>query len=198
MIRRINDPRPRLKFDRLPYYARAWQRWGDDPKVSRSLIFLGVKLTDADYFRGCLANVDVQQLGTTERCAFSRDLDAFVFVAYGVLDAFSQIVAEVAEVRTTQEIKFPLIAHILAEDSHHPERWDRFRAWIEGVYRSPWYIDVRRLRNVINYGSVLSAPLNWPPEAHCLSQWLTSYERVMATAEQGLALLLEPEVSRQR
>ena len=79
-------------------------------------------------------------------------------------------------------------------DRRQPERWDRFRHWIEQVYRLPWYIEVRRLRNVINYGSVLSAPLHWPPEAQCVSQWLASYDRVMETAEQGLALLLEPDV----
>jgi hypothetical protein len=194
MTQRIADPRLLLKFDRLPHYVKAWQRWADHPDVVRALIFLGVKLTDADHFRGCLARVDVKQLGIPEQCAFSRDLDAFVFVAYGVLDALSQIVAEVAEVQTTREIKFPLIARILAEDRRQPERWDRFRHWIEQVYRLPWYIEVRRRRNVINYGSVLSAPLNWPPEAHCVSQWLASYDRVIETAEQGLALLLEPDV----
>ena len=46
--------------------------------------------------------------------------DAFVFVAYGVLDAFSQIVAEVAEVQTTRAIKFPLIARILAVTRRDP------------------------------------------------------------------------------
>jgi hypothetical protein len=161
--------------------------------VARTLIFLGVKLTDADHFRSCLAHVDVKRLSLPEQRAFSRDLDAFVFVTYGVLDAFSQIVAEVAEVQTKREIKFPLIASILAEDVRQPERWNRFRNWIEQVYLSPWYIDVRRLRNVINYGSVLSAPLNWPPEARCVSQWLATYDRVMETAEHGLALLLDPD-----
>jgi hypothetical protein len=102
----------------------------------------------------------------------------------------SQIVAEVAEVQTKREIKFPLIARILAEDVRQPERWNRFRNWIEQVYLSPWYIDVRRLRNVINYGSVLSAPLNWPPAAHGVTQWLASYDRVLETAEHGLAWLL--------
>jgi hypothetical protein len=131
---------------------------GRPSDVVRTLIFLGVKLTDADHFRGCLAHVDVQQLGIPEQCAFSRDLEAFVFVAYGVLDAFSQLVAEVAEVQTTREIKLPLITRILAEDRRQPERWERFRHWIEQAYRLLWYIDVRRLRNVINYGSVLSAP----------------------------------------
>lgn len=194
MIQRIEDPRLPLKFDRLPHYARAWEPWGDHPDVARALIFLGVKLTDADHFRGCLTRVDVKQLSIPEQCAFSRDLDAFVFVAYGGLDAFSQIVAAVAEVQTEREIKFPLIARILAEDSRQPVRWERFRHWIEQVYQSPWYIELRRLRNVINYGSVLGAPLNWPPEPHCVSPWLASYDRVMETAEQGLALLLDPDV----
>ena len=194
MTQRIADPRLLRNFDRLPHYAKAWQRWADHPDVVRALMFLGVKLTDADHFRGCLARVDVPQLGIPAQCAFSRDLDAFVFVAYGVLDALSHIVAAVAEVQTTQEIKFPLIARILAEDRRQPARWDRFRHWIEQVYRLPWYIEMRRLRNVINYGSVLSTPLTWPPEAHCVSQWLASYDRVIETAEQGLALLLEPDV----
>lgn len=193
MTQRIEDPRPLPKFDRLPHYARAWERWGDYPDVARTLIFLGVKLTDADHFRGCLAHLDVKRLSIPEQRTFSRDLDAFVFVTYGVLDALSQIVAEVTETQTKREIKFPLIARILAEDVRQPERWNRFRNWIEQVYLSPWYIEVRRLRNVINYGSVLSAPLNWPPEAHCVSQWLASYDRVIETAEQGLALLLEPD-----
>ncbi len=193
MTQRIEDPRPLLKFDRLPHYARAWERWGDYPDVARTLIFLGVKLTDADHFRGCLAHLDVKRLSIPEQRTFSRDLDAFVFFTYGILDALSQIVAEVTETQTKREIKFPLIARILAEDVRQPERWNRFRNWIEQVYLLPWYIEVRRLRNVINYGSVLSAPLNWPPEAHCVSQWLASYDRVIETAEQGLALLLEPD-----
>jgi len=193
MMQRIEDPRLLLQFDRLPQYATAWERWGNHPEVARSLMYLGIKLTDADHFRSRLTPVDLKQLSIPEQCAFSRDLDAFVFVTYGVLDALSQIVAEVAEARTTREIKFPLIARILAEDVRQPERWDRFRAWIEQVYRSPWYIDVRRLRNVINYGSVLPAPLNWPPEAQWVSQWLATYDRVMETAEQGLAWLLESD-----
>ena len=193
MTQKIEDPRPLPNFDRLPNYAKAWERWGDNPDVARTLIFLGVKLTDADYFRSCLAHVDVKRLSIPEQRAFSRDLDAFVFVTYGALDAFSQIVAEVAEAQTKREIKFPFIASILAEDIRQPERWNRFRNWIEQVYLSPWYIEVRRLRNVINYGSVLSTPLNWPPDAHCVSQWLATYDRVIDTAEQGLSLLLEPD-----
>jgi hypothetical protein len=70
-----------------------------------------------------------------------------VFVTYGALDAFGQIVAAVAEVHTQREIKFPLLASILAEDVRQPERWTLLAGWIETLYLAPWYIDVRRLRN---------------------------------------------------
>jgi hypothetical protein len=116
-----------------------------------------------------------------------------VFVTYGSLDAFCQIVAQVAEARTKQEIKFPLIASILAEDVRQPERWSPLIHWVEQVYVSPWYIDVRRLRNVINYGSVLSVPLNWPPDADGVTLWLATYDRVIDTVEHGLALLLKAD-----
>jgi hypothetical protein len=162
--------------------------------VARTLILLGVKLTEADDYRSRLADVDVKRLGIPEQRAFSRDLDAFVFVTYGALDAFGQIVAAVAEVHTQREIKFPLLASILAEDVRQPERWTLLAGWIETLYLAPWYIDVRRLRNVINYGSVLSAPLNWPPDTHGVRQWLATYDRVLATVEHGLALLLETEL----
>jgi hypothetical protein len=181
MTQRIEDPRPLPQFDRLPHYATAWERWGDYPEVARSLMYLGIKLADA--YRSRLTPVDLKQLSLPDQCAFSRDLDTFVFVTYGILDALSQIVAEVAKAQTKREIKFPLIASILTEDVRQPERWNRFRDWIEQVYRSPWYIDVRRLRNVINYGSVLPAPLNWQPEAYGVSQWLATYDRVIETAE---------------
>ena len=191
MALKIEDPRAIPNFDRLPNYAAAWKWWGDQPAIARTLIFLCVKLTDADHFRSCLAHVDLKQLSIREQCTFSRNLDAFIFITYGVLDALSQLVAEVARAQTQREIKFPLIASILAEDVCQPERWSRLRIWIEQVCRSPWYIEVRRLRNVVNYGSVLSAPLNWPPDAQCVSQWLAIYDRVMETAEEGLLLLLE-------
>jgi hypothetical protein len=191
MIKHIEDPRPLPTLLRLPHYAAAWKRWGAQAEVARSLIFLGVKLTEADDYRRRLVDVDVTRLGTPEQRAFSRDLDAFVFVTYGALDALSQIVAAVAAAHTQREIKFPLLASILAEDVRQPERWARFAGWLETLYLAPWYIDVRRLRNVINYGSVLSAPLTWPPDTHGVTQWLATYDRVLATVEHGLGLLLE-------
>lgn len=191
MTKYIEDPRLLSTFSCLPHYAAAWGRWGAQAEVARPLIFLGVKLTEADDYRSRLADVDVKQLGIPEQRAFSRDLDAFVFVTYGALDAFSQIVAAVADAHTQREIKFPLLASILAEDVCQPVRWALFAGWLETLYLAPWYIDVRRLRNVINYGSVLSAPLNWPPDTPCVTQWLATFDRVLVTVEHGLALLLE-------
>jgi hypothetical protein len=113
-----------------------------------------------------------------------------VFVTYGVLDAFCHIVAAVAEARTHREIKFPLLTSILAEDVRQPARWTQFSGWLETLYRAPWYLEVRRLRNVINYGSVLAVPLHWPPDPQCVTQWLATYDRVLDTVEHGLALVL--------
>jgi hypothetical protein len=153
------------------------------------LLFLGVKLTEADDYRSRLAAVDVTRLGLSAQRAFSRDLDAFVFATYGGLDAFCHVVAAVAEAHTPREIKFPLLASILAEDVRQPARWTRVAGWLETLYRAPWYIEVRRLRNVINYGSVLAAPLTWPPDHQCVTQWLTTYDQVLDTVEHGLALV---------
>jgi hypothetical protein len=154
------------------------------------LLFLGVKLTEADDYRSRLAAVDLTRPGIPAQRAFSRDFDAFVFVTYGGLDAFSQVVAAVAEACTPREIKFPLLASILAEDVRQPDRWTHVSGWLETLYQAPWYIEMRRLRNVINYGSVFAAPLTWPPDPQYVTQGLATYDRMLDTVEHGLALVL--------
>ena len=67
MTKKIEDPRLLPKFDRLPNYAKAWRRWGDHADVARTLILLGVKFTDADYYRSRLAHVEVKRLGIPEQ-----------------------------------------------------------------------------------------------------------------------------------
>ena len=190
MTQPMVDPRVLPKFSDLPNYAAAWRRWRAQAEVARPLLFLGVKLTEADDYRCRLAAEDVRRLDIPAQRAFSRDFDAFVFVTYGGLDAFSQAVAAVAEAHTPREIKFPLLASILAEDVRQPDRWAQVSAWLETLYRAPWYVEVRCLRNVINYGSVFAAPLTWPPEPQCVTQWLATYDRVLDTVEHGLALVL--------
>ena len=190
MIQPLADPRVLPKVSALANYAAAWRRWGVQAEVARPLLCLGVKLTEADDYRRRLTAVDVTRLDIPAQRAFSRDLDAFVFVTYGGLDALCHVVAAVAEAHTPREIKFPLLAGILAEDVRQPARWTRVASWLETLYRAPWYLDVRRLRNILNYGSVLAAPLTWPPETPCVRQWLATYDRVLDTVEHGLALVL--------
>ncbi len=150
------------------------------------MLFLGVKLTEADDYRRRLAALDVTRLGIPAQRAFSRDLDAFVFVTYGGLDAFCNVVAAVAETHPPREIKFPLLASILAEDVPQPDRWTLFAGWLETLYRAPWYIEVRRLRNVINYGSVLAAPLNWTDgQGMSANTRRTGHRVARATASSG-------------
>jgi hypothetical protein len=190
MTQPIADPRVLPTCSDLPNYAAAWKRWGSQAEVACPLLFLGVKLTEADDYRRRLAAVDVTRLDIPAQRAFSRDFDAFVFVTYGGLDALSQVVAAVAEAHTPREIKFPLLASILADDVRQPARWTQVSGWLETLYRAPWYVEVRRLRNVINYGSVFAAPLTWPPDPQCVRQWLATYDRVLGTVEHGLALVL--------
>ena len=190
MTQPIADPRVLPTCSDLPNYAAAWRRWSAQAEVACPLLFLGVKLTEADDYCRRLAAVDVTRLDIPAQRAFSRDLDAFVFVTYGGLDALSQVVAAVAEAHTPREIKFPLLASILADDVRQPARWTQVAGWLETLYRAPWYVEVRRLRNVINYGSVLTAPLTWPPDPQYVRQWLATYNRVLDTAEHGLALAL--------
>jgi hypothetical protein len=190
MTQHMADLRVLPKFYDLSNYAAAWKRWGAQAEVARPLLFLGVKLTEADDYRSRLAAVDVTRLDVPAQRAFSRDCDAFVFVTYGGLDAFSQVVAAVAEAHTPREIKFPLLASILAEDVRQPARWTQVSRWLETLYRAPWYVEVRRLRNVINYGSVFTAPLTWPPDPQWVTQWLATYDRVLDTVEHGLAMVL--------
>jgi hypothetical protein len=125
------DPRVLPKFSDLPHYAAAWRQWGAQAEVARPLLFLGVKLTEADDYRRRLAAVDVTRLDIPAQRAFSRDFDAFVFVTYGALDAFSQVVAAVVETHTPREIKFPLLASILADDVRQPARWTPVAGWLE-------------------------------------------------------------------
>ena len=146
MTQHIADLRVLPKCYDLPNYAAVWRRWGDQAEVARPLIFLGVKLTEADDYRRRLAAVDVTRLDIPAQRAFSRDLDAFVFVTYGGLDALSQVIAAVAKAHTPREIKFPLLASILAEDVRQPARWTQVAGWLETRYRAPWYVEVRRLR----------------------------------------------------
>jgi hypothetical protein len=190
MTQPMADPRVLPTFYALPNYAATWRQWGARAEVACPLLLLGVKLTEADDYRRRLAAVDVTRLDLPAQRAFSRDLDAFVFVTYGGLDAFSQVVAAVAEAHTPREIKFPLLASILAEDVRQPDRWAQVSGWLETLYRASWYIEVRHLRNVINYGSVLGAPLTWPPDPQWVAQWLATYDRVLDTVEHGLALVL--------
>ena len=205
----LPDPRLPHKLYRLHCYRQAWERWRDRSEIAQTLVFLGVKLADADYYRARLvravpnpdrydppasgARVDV----ATQR-TLSRRLDAFVFTTYGALDALCQLIARVAEVKTDREIKFPLLADLLAQESPHPEQWQTLHLWTEDVYRMHWFRELRRLRNLINYRSVLPTPLVCPPPGSDILRYATNYTHVEGAVEAGLALLLKCAPAQQR
>ena len=197
-----DDPRLTQSILRLPQFRRASQRWHDDPERMRSLIFLGVKLADADYYSSRLTGAVAKTRNDTSRTkgrpvtvarwrAFSRQADSFVFAVYGALDALAQIAVAVGRVRTEEEVKFPALAGLLASGSQNPERWVAFRGWLEEVYQAGWFRELRRLRNLVNYRSVLGPPLEGPRPPGVALDWATTYQHVVATVEAGLGLLLD-------
>jgi len=89
--------------------------------------------------------------GMARRSGVSR-LAASVFVTYGGLDAFCNVVAAVAETHTPRDQVPAPRQHPRGRDV--PSRTaGPFRRLAETLYRRRWYIEVRRLRNVINYGA---------------------------------------------
>jgi hypothetical protein len=94
-------------------------------------------------------------------------------------------------VETEEEVKFPALAGLLASRSQHPEHWLALRGWLEEICQAGWFRELRRLRNVVNYRSVLGPPLKWPLRPGEAPDWAATYDHVVATVEAGLGLLLD-------
>ncbi len=192
-----DDPRLMKWFLRLPPYRRAYERWNEDRAVAHAVVFLSLKLADADYFCGRLektttdAETSEKPLTPAQWRTFSREADAFIFAVYGALDAFTQVAATVAGVKTDEEIKFPLLARLLAEQSQQPDRWVKLQGWLKNTYRAYWFRDLRRLRNEVNYRSVLPYPLKRPLRLSGPLEWPTTHAHVVETVQGGLSLLLD-------
>ena len=121
----------------------------------------------------------------------SREADAFIFAIYGALDAYTQVSAVVAGVATDREIKFPQLSRLLAEESRSPDQWDELRIWLETIYRARWFVDLRSIRNEVNYRSVLPFPLKKPIHFKGPLDWLKTYINVTECVETGLSYLLK-------
>ncbi|MGH8671886.1 MAG: hypothetical protein ACREUA_07605 [Burkholderiales bacterium] len=161
----------------------------------RPLFFLGVKLTDADFYLRPLLEADAQQsaggaTSATRWRALSRQADAYVFAVYGALDAFTQVAVAVSGIQADEEIKFPALVRLLTAASRSPERWSTLRDCLEAIHQAEWFRRLRYMRNEVNHRSVLGLPLDWP--AHDALDWQSTYTRVVGTVEEGLHLLLDP------
>jgi hypothetical protein len=102
----------------------------------------------------------------------SMDLDAYVFATYGALDALAHVVVAVQAIRTDEEVKFPLLPGILAASGAEPASV-ALGERIADTLAAPWYRELRYLRNLINYRSVLpAAPRGGLPLGQPRAPWL--------------------------
>ncbi len=195
------DPRLTGRTLNLPIYRRACELWKGNQTVSRALVFLGAKLADANHFCNRLArqtdeiNSSNQPVGPGRWRTVSREADAFIFAVYGALDAYTQVAARVAGVATDREIKFPQLSRLLAEESRTPVRWVALREWMERTYRARWFVALRRMRNEVNYRSVLPYPLKQPLRMRGPLDWPATYKNVIHCVETGLGYLVNVKQS---
>lgn len=170
---RAHDPRLSHFVDGLPRY-RAWlereldaaRRAGPDTAapVATASIYLGIKLAEADRY----ALSVVTEARTLPRKAnalreyllgwvrLSMAVDSFVFASYGALDALAQVVVQVCAVTPDEEVKFPALERLLVGASPGSAA-AAARAVVLDTLGAAWFRDLRRLRNLINYRSVLPA-----------------------------------------
>jgi hypothetical protein len=183
------------------------------PQARDGCIYLGIKLADSERHRAAIARacwmllrLSPEAAGYGARVArLSRATDSFVFAAYGALDAFAQVAVAVYGVRTAEEVKFPALEGLLAAAAPGGAH-GRLRAQVAATCAAAWFRDLRRLRNLVNYRSVIPALV---PSARVTDAWaeppippltrvadLPGYcavvrRRVAATVEEGMGALAE-------
>ena len=164
-----------------------------DPEMEPFLSYLGIRLGDAQYYLQRLTRMCSQhasQRAAVSQREFSRSADAYIFTVYGVLDAYSQLVVAAAGISTQHEIKFPLLATILEEQERDTTAWDGLLKWLKAIYCSEWYVELRRLRNVVNSRSVIDSPFRWE-QAVTAHDWEVHLQEALAVLQQGGELLGE-------
>ena len=204
--RRANDPRLSHYLDGLPR-LRAWLERAitaecaasplasaERPTVATASIYLGIKLSEANRLalaveKGALllprqANILREYLLGWAR--LSQDVDAFMFTVYGALDALAQVLVAVYAVAPTEEVKFPALGRLLA-DAPAESGAARVGAAVAETLDAPWYRDLRRLRNLVNYRAVLpAAPGGALPLQQASARWadppLSTLDRLAALA----------------
>jgi hypothetical protein len=182
----LADPRITQPVLHLPLYRLAQSKLGKSAHRSRLLAHLAIKLADAHYYCHCLS-AGRGKTRTPDWTQRSRCLDGFIFAVYGALDAATQIVAELAQVRPQEEVKFPALARLLSRSSRHPRRWIKLCLMVERIHRTGWFIKLRRLRNLINHRPILPSPPCWPLPASLELH----PERTLARVEDTVEKILE-------
>lgn len=186
---RANDPRLSHYLDSLPHY-RAWlERELDavrraaptaDVALATASIYLGIKLCDADRYAARVATeahtlprkVNALREYLLGWVHLSAALDGFVFAGYGALDALAQVAVRVCAVVPDEEVKFPALERLLARAPAQAPAAAAL-AVVCATLAADWFRDLRRLRNLVNYRSVLpAAPVGALPLGQARAAWV--------------------------
>lgn len=185
---RANDPRLSHYLAGLPHYCAWLERELDAVRraaptaaaeVATASIYLGIKLCDADRYAARVAT----EAHTLPRKAnalreyllgwvhLSAALDSFVFASYGALDALAQVAVQVCAVAPDEEVKFPALERLLARAPASAPAAAAL-AVVRATVGAAWFRDLRRLRNLVNYRSVLpAAPAGALPLGQAHAAW---------------------------
>jgi hypothetical protein len=159
----LRDPRLTAYVELLPRYRALLQQLAASDERGTAVLYLGIKLCAGKRYlnavtRGyrALQHLRAEDPGYPRRWArLADDIDSFVFAAYGALDALAQLIVTAYAVEAAEEVKFPALARILAAAPASAAA--AVREYVAATCAAPWFRDLRRLRNLINYRSVLPA-----------------------------------------
>jgi hypothetical protein len=165
----------------LPAYGRACYRLQPRADVLLELAHLGIRLSEAGFLLRAVERKAADDPPPLR--GLSRDLDAWVFAVYGVLDALAHVLVAHAAVETSDEVKFPLLGRILGPG--HP-----LAARLADVLAESWFVELRALRNLVNYRPVLDVPARWPSPAW--RDWRAIHDAVCALTTDVLDALPGP------
>ena len=166
---RLIDSRLTAYLERLPKYHSHMLNLRAAAAVNKrtaSILeahaYLGIKLCESNRWLGRLSQLaatlsNVEGKSEARRLqSLSSQADAFLFATYGGLDALAQEIVAVHTFEPTEEVKFPALERMLRESCDHPGACEALRAQLSRTCDASWFRDLRRLRNLVNFRSLLA------------------------------------------
>lgn len=222
----VPDPRLSSYLRTLPQYSAVLDYAVDqaphDERARRLLephVYLGLKLGDSQCWLEHITRaarrlghaIDTGDLTNGRRPAsayrfriLSAQVDAFLCATYGALDALSRVIAAAHSFVPDEEVTFLSIERVLQTGCTHAHGCRVLRAELVVTYEARWFSDLRRLRSLVNFRSVLATSATGrTAEAFCIGEpdqqlgglralstfCASTYEQVVGTVETLLRIM---------